>query len=192
MDHIVTSRPSRKSWDVATRQAQGGQRLAAVSSPHEQRIPIKDRGDPANPAFESEFYLFAHINRITTRYNAASARALRSVGLDQPGWRVLMILSEAGPLSIGELADTSAVKQSTLTRIVQRMQRVGLVETRTRASDQRIVDVFVTRRGRQLRERSRPVVSRLYRAAVADIDDSDLSTLLELARRLESALGKKR
>ena len=50
--------------------------------------------------------------------------------------------------SIGDLARATVTKQSSLTRVVDQMERDGLVRRRPARSDQRIVEVFLTKEGR--------------------------------------------
>ena len=69
-------------------------------------------------------------------------------GLSVTEWRVLATLSDGDGLTVSELADIVLFKQPTLTRIIDRMVRDGLLLRRIDAEDRRRTLVFVTPRGR--------------------------------------------
>ena len=75
---------------------------------------------------------------------------VRAAGLSSTEWRVLATLSDGDGLTIGELAGDVLAQQPTLTKLVDRMERAGLVERRGDASDGRRTLVFETARGRAL------------------------------------------
>ncbi len=55
-----------------------------------------------------------------------------------------------GPLAMKDLADEMALHQSTLTRVVDRLEAKEFVSRRRRSDNQRVVDVAVTETGRAL------------------------------------------
>lgn len=146
--------------------------------------------DPGVSGFTVENYPFAYLSRASARYNARLTEALRKVKLDQPSWRVLMILRETASASISDLVDRTAVKQPTLTRIIQRMRRDGLVVTVTRRDDQRVVDVAATEEGRLAIERARPVASQIYRRGTNGLSEAEAHQLISLLSRIEQNLAK--
>lgn len=130
------------------------------------------------------------MNHAAGAYNAAMARALREVGMDQARWRILMILGEANPSSISAIARGAVMKLSTATRAVQRMQSEGLVTVALRKSDNRVREAFMTRKGEQALKRVRAVAANVFRHAAADLSAEDVSTLNDLLRRIERSLSR--
>jgi DNA-binding MarR family transcriptional regulator len=63
---------------------------------------------------------------------------------------LLLRLSEEDGLSQGELAARIHNKPATLTVMVDRMEKTGLVERRPDAHDQRVTRVYLTDKGRQV------------------------------------------
>jgi DNA-binding MarR family transcriptional regulator len=80
-------------------------------------------------------------------YKGFDAR-VRAAGLSSIEWRVLATLSDGDGLTIGELAREVLAQQPTLTKLVDRMERAGLVERRGDETDGRRTLVFETPRGR--------------------------------------------
>lgn len=73
---------------------------------------------------------------------------VRAAGLSSTEWRVLATLSDGDGLTVGELAREVLAQQPTLTKLVDRMERAGLVERRGDETDGRRTLVFETARGR--------------------------------------------
>jgi DNA-binding MarR family transcriptional regulator len=82
-------------------------------------------------------------------YKEFDAR-VRAAGLSSIEWRVLATLSDGDGLTIGELASEVLAQQPTLTKLVDRMERAGLVERRGDETDGRRTLVFETAPGRAL------------------------------------------
>ena len=140
----------------------------------------------ADPAYEnfllddSPFYLIA---RTSGRYSIDMQRILKSVGMDIPRWRALMILREANPSSVSEIAERAVIKLSTVTRMVQRLEKQGLVRLSSRKSDARKTDVTLTPKGHAAVERVRECASRIYRLAFHDFSAAEIRSLNALLRR---------
>jgi DNA-binding MarR family transcriptional regulator len=148
------------------------------------RAPDQVAADPLSPDFTYHSYPFHLLSLASARYNAAMERALKPLGLDQARWRVLVVLAEDGPQSIGFIAEAAVYKASTLSRIIGRMQVGGLVDVAPRASDNRVVEVSLTARGRDLHDRSRVASSRIFHRAASRFSPEELDTLKGLLRRL--------
>jgi DNA-binding MarR family transcriptional regulator len=116
-------------------------------------------------------------------YKAFDAR-VRAAGLSSTEWRVLATLSDGDGLTIGELAHEVLTQQPTLTKLVDRMERAGLVERRGDATDGRRTLVFETARGRA---RVAPLLVQAKgheRAALAAFTPHEAETLKRALRAL--------
>lgn len=143
--------------------------------------------DPASPRFTYRTYPFHLLSLASGRYNAAMERALKPLGLDQARWRALVVLAEDGPMSISAIAEAAVYKASTLSRIVDRLQRAGLVSVTMRASDNRVADVELTAAGRALYEQSRDAASRVFRRASEQLAPEEFAQLSALLIKLGSS-----
>src|ERR1700704_5573735 len=95
----------------------------------------KRRGDPEFADFrlaDSPLYL---IVRTAGRYALELENALKESGLDLPSWRALMIVNEASPSSVSEIAERSVTRLSTMTRVVQRLEKKNMVRLSKRRGD---------------------------------------------------------
>jgi len=91
----------------------------------------------------------------------------------------------AGPRCITELAVSEVLAQPTVTQLVDRLQRRGLVERTRDARDGRVVLVSITDVGRAALEGTREEYRVTLRAAAADLPDADLDALVAATRALE-------
>lgn len=140
--------------------------------------------DPVAPDFSYRSYPFHLLSMASGRYNAAMERALKPLNLDQARWRVLVILAEDGPISIGAIAEAAVYKASTLSRIIGRMQDAGLVDVVPRPSDNRVAVVSMTPQGRDLYDRSRVAASRVFRRAADQFTPTEFAALSRLLIQL--------
>ena len=146
-------------------------------------------GDPGTAAFSVSHYPFYQLNRAVSRYTVVIEARLREIGLEVPGWRVLMILGEASPRSTGEIAQAAVINLSTMTRIVARMARAGLVRQGRRVGDARVREVYLTDTGAEMLRRARSVTAPVYAAAIGGFSEAEFVQLLGLLARMHENLG---
>jgi DNA-binding MarR family transcriptional regulator len=89
------------------------------------------------------------INRISNRYNASMAEALRRHDLTTAQMRALAILSVKPGVTVNELAVYAVMEQSTMSRTLDTMEEAGLVERRARDGDGRVREVVLTPAGEE-------------------------------------------
>jgi len=147
-------------------------------------------GDPGTPLFRVDKYPFYQLNRVANRYNTLIESRLREIGIDVPGWRVLMILGETQPLSIGRIAEKAVINLSTMMRIIQRMRRGGLVLSAPNPDDGRVTDVNLTPTGREKLAEAREATAPVYKELIADFSAADFDQLIALLLRLNDNLAR--
>ena len=148
------------------------------------RAGAKKRGDPLSPDFRIADWPFYLIARTAGRYELDMEHALRRIGMDLPSWRALMFLHESSPSSVSEIAERAVMRLSTMTRVVQRLEKRALVKLARREADARVTDVHITSQGEKIVEQVRAVASRIYHAAFSDLEDADIEMLNGLLRRV--------
>jgi MarR family transcriptional regulator, organic hydroperoxide resistance regulator len=99
-------------------------------------------------------------------------RLLAPWGLTYPQFLVLVQLWTEGPATVSRLGERLDLDSGTLSPLLRRMERDGLVlRTRTDA-DARVVTVHLTARGEELRDEMSPVADELLRCTGLSIDDA--------------------
>jgi MarR family transcriptional regulator, organic hydroperoxide resistance regulator len=146
-------------------------------------------GNRGTTSFRVDMYPFYLLNRAVSRYTPLIEAALRPVGVDVPGWRVLMILGESAPWGMSQIADAAVINLSTMVRIVQSMTTAGLVSCAARTDDLRVTEVGLTTLGERKLADSRLAVAPVYERVSAR-DDGNATVQLQhhgFARRHENA-----
>ncbi|APX24381.1 MULTISPECIES: MarR family winged helix-turn-helix transcriptional regulator [Salipiger] len=99
----------------------------------------------ADPKFTEQLgYLIARANRLIEE---DLTKRLQSNGIAVEQYRVLKSLEEEGPLPMGRLAEKVLVEPATLTKIIDRMVREGLVFRVPDEKDRRKVRVALSASG---------------------------------------------
>lgn len=164
------------------------------SAPSRSRAPAKSdrdahiRTSPANKSFRIAEYPFYRINRVAALYSECLDRELKPRGMDQPRWRVLMILNEHDPAAMGLIAELAVMKLPTLLKVLRRMEDEGLVRTGARLSDQRVTEVSITPKGRKAVDLVRKVAAHVYEQVTGQLSSEDIGTLNDLLHGLETSL----
>jgi DNA-binding MarR family transcriptional regulator len=128
-------------------------------------------------------YLPYLLNRAGARIASAFSEEVRPLGATLQMWRVLAALREQDGRRMGDLSVTTSIEVSTLTRLVDNMEKKGLVARRGDAGDARVVLLRVTGAGRRLAQRILPIAERYESVALAGFSAAE-SEKLKAALRL--------
>ena len=159
-----------------------------VSKELEVAEDLRALGDPGSDDFCVDNYPFYLLNRTVSRYNVIIEAELRTIGIDIPTWRVLMILGEAEPQSIGQVAKLAVINVSTLRRVAERMEKAGLIETRPSPTDGRVTTLAMKPLGHEKLKAARAVTAPLYRRLIRGFSAPDFRRLIGLLNRLQQNL----
>ncbi len=146
-------------------------------------------GDPGLESFQVDKYPFYLLNRLVSRYNVVIGARLRTIELDIPSWRVLMILGERAPRRLADVAVAAVINVSTMTRIIQRMTRAGLILCTPLQDDGRVTEVNLTPAGREKLARARETTAPVYAQIISGFSDRDLDQLIGSLNRMYNNLG---
>ena len=125
-------------------------------------------------------------------FNAAtrlSAGALEGTSLDPSEYDILVTLVQGPPegLRPGEVAERVLLTKSGITRLMDRVEKRGLIERRACLTDRRGQLIVLTAEGRRLLRRATPRILRSLRAILGTLSAAELETLTRLSERMEAA-----
>ena len=109
---------------------------------------------------------------------------MRPLGATLQIWRVLAALREQDGRRMGDLSDTTSIEVSTLTRLVDNMEKKGLVARRRDADDARAILLHVAPAGRRLTQRILPIAERYEAVALGGFSAGEAEVLKAALRRL--------
>jgi MarR family transcriptional regulator, organic hydroperoxide resistance regulator len=130
-------------------------------------------------------YLPYLVNRVgTIMADQFGAETLAPHGLSIALWRVLAVLAAEGRQRQIDLADLTSIDASTLSRIVTRLVRLGLVTRARSASSNREVAVALSAKGSALVARLIPPARDIEADAGAGISPEELAVVKRCLRRM--------
>ena len=141
---------------------------------------------------EAAVYLYTESRRVTKEL-------ARLHGLTGPQVTALKLLEACGALSLSQLGARMSAKSSTITGIVDRMERDRLVRRRRSTRDRRVVHLEATERGLSIAAAVPVTAMEIFGGALRSLSDEDrkeltriLGMLAERVREVvenEAALG---
>lgn len=149
---------------------------------------LQSRAVPTSKSFRIAEYPFYRIARVAGLYSDCLDRELKPRGMDQPRWRVLMILSEHNRASLGLIAEMAVMKLPTVLKLVQRMTEEELVRNAPRVSDQRVTEVSITPRGRRALVVIKRVAANVYTHATTQLSTPEIEQLNAALGHIEANL----
>ncbi len=126
------------------------------------------------------FPLYAASRLITRHYQPF----LDKLGITYPQYLVLMILWEKEAMPVNDIAKTLVLNTNTITPLLKRMEKQGLVLRKKSTEDERKVIVKLTENGKTLKEQAAFIPENL----ATEILKSELS--LDDLKKMKQDLGK--
>jgi DNA-binding MarR family transcriptional regulator len=114
----------------------------------------------------------------------------QELGVTGPQRFTVRMLGEEGPLSAGELADHLELHPSTLTGVLERLVRAGLVTRSVDPGDGRRAVLTLTEAGRRVDRRQSGTVEEAVRTALSEAPPGDRAAAERVLERIVKALGE--
>ena len=137
-----------------------------------------------NTLKECPYYL---ISRVSLSVTAALKKEFASSGVERvkPAYIcVLMSLWQKDGLKVIELSKKAGLEPSTMTGLLDRMERDELVERTTDPTDRRVLRIHLTKVGRQVRDPVLNVVDRVITHVFDGIPQDDIKQTKNLLRHV--------
>lgn len=124
------------------------------------------------------------MNRIIARYNKGVEAALKEAGVSVAQMRALAVLAEGGPCTISELSVLTVIKQSTLSRTLDTMERAGLILRQAQDGDSRYRMISLTAEGRAAYEAAWPAMMGMRDTMLNALAPDERATLNHMLLRV--------
>lgn len=109
------------------------------------------------------------VYRATHAFTAAYRPILEPHGLTYPQYAALLTLwdqpATGGALSMKSLGERLDLDSATLSPLLRRLEKAGLVTRQRKVEDNRVVEIELTARGRELKEQLRDVPAQIGQCA---------------------------
>jgi len=135
-------------------------------------------------SLEQEAFLL--LQRTTSELAEQGTAVLKEVGLSGPQYNVLRILRGAGGegLPCGEISDRLITRDPDITRLLDRMEKRGLVERQRETGDRRVVTARITKDGLSLLAGLDKPVLASHQRQLGHLSRTDLRALIALLERV--------
>ncbi|CAN91941.1 MULTISPECIES: MarR family winged helix-turn-helix transcriptional regulator [Sorangium] len=127
---------------------------------------------------EMIIYLYTESRRLTK--GMASG-----FGLTGPQLTILKLLESFQDLSLSTLSERIRAQNSTVTGIVDRMEREGLVRRERSKADRRVVHIRLSEKGARLAREIQVEPMEIFRSALLSLSSTDLRDLLRILTKLQ-------
>jgi DNA-binding MarR family transcriptional regulator len=137
-------------------------------------MPVRDdiKSD-VDQVLETIVYLYTESRRITKEL-------ARRADLTGPQLTVVKMLEQIGDLSLSELSERIRAQNSTVTGIIDRMEREGLVVRERSKEDRRVVYIRLTTKGKKLAEDIPVEPMEIFRGALHSLSPSETRELVKI------------
>ncbi len=127
---------------------------------------------------ETIIYLYTESRRLTKGMAA-------QFGLTGPQLTVIKLLEELGDLSLSSLSERIRAQNSTVTGIIDRMEREGLVKRERSTTDRRVVYIRLSEKGQNLAREIQVEPMEIFRSALTSLPPGDIADLLRILSKLQ-------
>jgi MarR family transcriptional regulator, organic hydroperoxide resistance regulator len=110
--------------------------------------------------------------------------AMAQLGITAAQADALVVIGQAGPISLKDLGELLIAEAGHPSRLVDRLVEAGLVERRPAAEDRRRIELSLTSRGRRLEKRIHAAREEVLQLGRELVGDHDVERILELLRDL--------
>jgi DNA-binding MarR family transcriptional regulator len=132
--------------------------------------------------------VFDLIGSLARRMERLESQALGQANLTAAQYMILANLHAKDGRPLGELADVMRCSRSTVTGVVDTMERKGLVAREANPADRRSHLLRLTQKGRTLR-RSTPELEASFQSCGSCLDSQEFGRLRDLLSRLDDAMS---
>ena len=122
---------------------------------------------------------------ISRMYNLKASQFGGSMAI---GYTLLNIDKEGTPST--KLAPKMGMEPRSLTRMIKQLDENGLIKKQSDKTDKRLVKIFLTEKGKQIRSQARDVVISFNKEIQNEIDSKELATCLSVLNKVNQLIDK--
>lgn len=136
-----------------------------------------DLKSDVDQVLEAIIYLYTESRRITKEL-------AKRADLTGPQLTVVKLLEQVGDLSLSELSDKIRAQNSTVTGIIDRMEREGLVSRERSTEDRRVVHIRLTAKGRTLAGEIPVEPMEIFKGALESLSAQEMRDLMRIMTKV--------
>ncbi len=137
---------------------------------------------PSDEQFSETLHRTAHSWRI------ALDRRLRPLGYSHSRWKVLLYISREEGISHRELAERLGIEAPTLVRLIDGMEKDGLLKRCASEVDRRVKHLELSPAGRKEVARIKDSATDLRKELMSGLNKAEIDTTLQVLQKIRSKL----
>ncbi len=134
--------------------------------------------------------LFTSYLRVTQHMSQQFRSHFGRMDLTFPQAMVLTVLGEDGPVPISTLAERTGSANSTVSGIVDRLEKLGLAKRQRSETDRRVIYVSATEKYADLRDKAVTDVHSYFSALMGNMPEEDRNLVAAALQKLDEALSQ--
>jgi len=111
---------------------------------------------------------------------------LDKLGITYPQYLVLMVLWETDKITVNEISQKLILNNNTITPLLKRMEQQGIIKRQRSESDERKVNVELTKKGKQLKTEAAIIPEELAARLISET--LKIEELIDLKNKLDSLI----
>ena len=131
------------------------------------------------------------IRKIIQAIDLNSKKLVKRVGLTGPQLVILQEISSCEEMTAGEIARAVSLSQSTVTGILDRLQKRQLIRRRRSVGDKRRIMVGITDSGERILEEAPPLMQETFVDRFSNLQEWEQSMILSALQRMVSLMDAK-
>jgi DNA-binding MarR family transcriptional regulator len=148
---------------------------------------------PELPAhfYDNQMNSIGYLTRITSRsFSRNLERRTLEFGVSSGQWPFLRALWNEEGLTQRELSRRVVMREPTTVTALNGMERAGFIKRVPSKEDRRKVHIFLTAKGRKLREKLMPCAANVNAIAARDLDPNDIAVLRRVLLTMSANLAE--
>ncbi len=130
------------------------------------------------------------IRRSINKKVLKSAFAQTEEAISLPQFEIMKTLKEAGTKHIAEIGERLSIPKPQMTQLIDRLVSLEIVERQADATDRRVINIALTKKGRKMIEERDCLVKRSIEEKLSCLTDEELRELSVSLRKLSDILSK--
>lgn len=118
------------------------------------------------------------------QFSEAFGRKLEGSGITRIQWICMYYLSEHNGISQRELSNLMCVKDSSVGRLIDRLERDGIVVRNRSQKDRRVIKISLTETGKKLFEKLYPLGEEFNNKLMENISEEELETFEKVLKTM--------
>lgn len=152
---------------------------------------VKRPVDRSLAAFDLESFLPYRLSVTTNRVSRAfAAQYEQEFGISIPEWRAIAVLGAFAPLSSNEICERTAMDKAKVSRAVATLLKRGLIEREAHETDQRLIQLTLSKAGRKIYEAIIPRARAIEAEVTRGLSKADIAQLHKVLDRIGARLDE--